>query len=117
MKRSDAGKKPEEAKTINPKDVNQQKDSTQKKSNTGRNMFQGEVSMQHFKFYRCKGKGHMAKDCPEKPGANVIEVEQDQKSDDKDDPWMRTVGVGSEVEVEEVLPRSNLQGRCDCGQY
>jgi len=76
---SDAGKKPEEGKTISPKDVNQQNDSTLKKSNTaGRNMFQGEASMQHVKCYRCKGKGHMAKGCPEKPGVHVIEVKRSE---------------------------------------
>jgi len=113
-KSSDAGKKPEEGKTINPKDVNQHRDSTQKKSNTGRNTFQGEASMQHVECYRCKGKEHMAKDCPEKPGAHVIEAEQDQKPNEEDDPWMRTVSVSSEATT---CQRSNLQGRCGCGQY
>jgi len=59
----------------------------------------------HFKgkqveCYKCKEKGHMG---PEKPGAHVIKAKQDQKPNDEADPWMRTVSVGSEAEVEEVL--------------
>jgi len=57
---TDTVKKQDEKVKINAKD------STQKKSGTGRSsVFQGKSSMQHLKCYKCKEKGHMAKDCPE----------------------------------------------------
>ena len=100
-----SGKKPDEGKGTNSKD------STHRKSGTVKTTLQSEASMQHIKCYKCKLKGHMAKDCPEatqKPGANVIESELTQElSKDSVDPWMRTVsaGTGSEIEVAEVPTR------------
>ena len=65
-----------------------------------------EASMQHIKCFKCKAKGHMAKDCPgvsQKPGANIIEYECiPEDSEEHTDPWLRTVSNGSEIEVDEV---------------
>ena len=86
----------EEGRSSNSKDTNQ------RKSSTGKSTLPGEASMQHIKCYRCKKKGHMAKDCPEasqKPGANVIEAEPTQEvSEEHTDPWLRTVGAGGEAD-------------------
>ena len=100
-----SGKKPDEGKGTTSKD------STHRKSGTVKTTLQSEASMQHTKCYKCKLKGHMAKDCPEvtqKAGANVIESELTQElSKESVDPWMRTVsaGTGSEIEVAEVPTR------------
>ena len=55
----DISKKSEEGKGPNSKD------SSQRKSSTGKSTLLGEASMQHIKCYKCKAKGHMARDCPE----------------------------------------------------
>ena len=55
----DANKKSEEGKSPNYKGSNQWK------SGTGKATLSGETSMQHVKYFKCKVKGHMAKDCPE----------------------------------------------------
>jgi len=100
---SDISKKPDEVKSVNSKD------STQKKLSTMKSTQQSEASMQHIKCYKCKTKGHMAKNCPEvtqKPGANVIESESTREvSEEHADPWMRTVSAGTRIEVEEVRTR------------
>ena len=52
-----------------------QKDTSQRKSSTWKPALPGKVNMQHIKCFKCKVKGHMAKNCPEvsqKPGANLI---------------------------------------------
>jgi len=99
----DISKKSEEGKGPNSKD------SSQRKSSTGKSTLLGEASMQHIKCYKCKAKGHMARDCPEvsqKPGANVIESEPIQEvSEENTDPWLRTVSAGSGIEVDEVPTR------------
>ena len=78
------------------------KDSTQKIGTGSNSTLQGEVGMQHLKCYKCKEKGHTAKDClnvNKKPATWVTETEQDQEPKDDDYPWMRTVSACSEVEV------------------
>ena len=96
----DVNKKLEEGKNPNFKDSNQ------RRSGTGKATLPGEASMQHIKCFKCKLKGHMAKDCPgvsQKPGANVIESEPiPGVSEEHTDPWLRTVSNGSEIEVDEV---------------
>ena len=83
----DINKKLEEGKNPNSKHSNQRKSGTEKAT------LPGEASMQHIKCFKCKVKGHMAKDCPEvfqKPGANVIEsgpIPED--SEEYTDPWLR----------------------------
>ena len=56
--------------------------------------------MQHIECFKCKVKGHMAKDCPgvsQEPGANTIESESiPEDSKEYTDPWLRTVSNGSE---------------------
>ena len=52
-----------------------QKDSSQRKSGTWKSALPGKATMQHIKCFKCKVKGHMAKNCPEvsqKPGANLM---------------------------------------------
>ena len=92
----DASNKSEESRGSNAKDPNQ------KKSTSGKSTQQGEASMQQIKCYRCKAKGHIAKNCPEapqKPGANVIESEPTQEvSEEYSDPWLRTMSASGQVD-------------------
>ena len=58
--------------------------------------------MQQIKCYRCKAKGHIAKNCPEasqKPGANVIESEPTQEvTEEHADPWLRTMSASGQAD-------------------
>ena len=96
----DVNKKSEKGKNPNLKDSNQ------RRNGTGKATLPFEASMQHIKCFKCKLKGHMAKDCPgvsQRPGANVIESEPiPEVSEEHTDPWLRTVSNGSEIEVDEV---------------
>ena len=77
-------------------------DPNQKRNTTGKSTLQGEASMQQIKCYRCKAKGHIAKNCPEasqKPGANVIESEPTQEvSEEHADPWLRTMSASGQAD-------------------
>jgi len=65
---TDMGKKSDDSK------FNSSKDHSQKNSIRRKSTFQGAEGMQHIKCYKCKAKGHMAKECPEVTSKAVTKV-------------------------------------------